>query len=88
MVIQYRMTFSQFNYCFCILYKQYTILLCVPRAYFPTALPVAHHWMYVCVYMYIYGGNSNPLWYSCLENLMDRGAWLLQSMGLQKVRHN
>ena len=19
--------------------------------------------------------NSNPLWYSCLENLMDRGAW-------------
>ena len=21
------------------------------------------------------GGNSNPLWYSCLENAMDRGAW-------------
>ena len=21
------------------------------------------------------GGNSNPLWYSCLENSMDRGAW-------------
>ena len=21
------------------------------------------------------GGNGNPLWYSCLENLMDRGAW-------------
>ena len=20
-------------------------------------------------------GNSNPLWYFCLENLMDRGAW-------------
>ena len=20
-------------------------------------------------------GNSNPLWYSCLGNLMDRGAW-------------
>ena len=20
-------------------------------------------------------GNDNPLWYSCLENLMDRGAW-------------
>ena len=19
--------------------------------------------------------NSNPLWYSCLENSMDRGAW-------------
>ena len=21
------------------------------------------------------GGNGNPLQYSCLENLMDRGAW-------------
>ena len=21
------------------------------------------------------GGNDNPLWYSCLGNLMDRGAW-------------
>ena len=21
------------------------------------------------------GGHGNPLWYSCLENLMDRGAW-------------
>jgi len=21
------------------------------------------------------GGNNNPLWYSCLENSMDRGAW-------------
>ena len=21
------------------------------------------------------GGNSNPLWYSCLENQTDRGAW-------------
>ena len=20
-------------------------------------------------------GNGNPLWYSCLENPMDRGAW-------------
>ena len=20
-------------------------------------------------------GNDNPLWYSCLENPMDRGAW-------------
>ena len=35
-------------------------------------------------------GNGNPLQYSCLENLMDRGAWWeepdgLQSMGLQTV---
>ena len=21
------------------------------------------------------GGHDNPLWYSCLENLMDGGAW-------------
>ena len=27
--------------------------------------------------------NSNPLQYFCLENSMDRGAWGLQSMGLQ-----
>ena len=25
------------------------------------------------------GGHGNPLWYSCLENPMDRGAW--QAMG-------
>ena len=28
-------------------------------------------------------GDGNPLQYSCLENSMDRGAWGLQSMGLQ-----
>ena len=27
--------------------------------------------------------NGNPLQYSCLGNSMDRGAWLLQSMGKQ-----
>ena len=32
-------------------------------------------------------GHGNPLQYSCLENPMDRGAWL-QSMGSQRVRHN
>ena len=29
------------------------------------------------------GGHDNPHQYSCLENRMDRGAWRLQSMGLQ-----
>ena len=29
-------------------------------------------------------GNGNPLHYSCLENVMDRGAWGLQSMGSQE----
>ena len=33
-------------------------------------------------------GNSNPLQYSCLGNPMDRGAWWLQSMGLQRVEYN
>ena len=33
-------------------------------------------------------GNDNPLQYSYLENSRDRGAWRLQSMGLQKVGHN
>ena len=34
------------------------------------------------------GGNGNPFQYSCLENPTDRGAWLVQSMGSQRVRHN
>ena len=33
-------------------------------------------------------GNGNPLWYSCLENAMDRGAWWVQSKGSQRVGHN
>ena len=33
-------------------------------------------------------GNGNPLPYSCLGNPMGRGAWWLQSMGSQKVRHD
>ena len=32
-------------------------------------------------------GNGNPLQYSCLENLMDRGAWwATESMGSQRVK--
>ena len=30
-------------------------------------------------------GNGNPLQYSFLGNLMDRGAWGLRSMGLNRV---
>ena len=33
-------------------------------------------------------GNENPLQYSCLGNPMDRRAWGLQFMGLQKVRQD
>ncbi|CAI9175284.1 unnamed protein product [Rangifer tarandus platyrhynchus] len=29
-------------------------------------------------------GNGNPLQYSCLGNLMDRGAWQLQFIGSQE----
>ena len=29
-------------------------------------------------------GSGNPAQYSCLGNAMDRGAWLTQSMGLEK----
>ena len=32
-------------------------------------------------------GNGNPLQFSCLENPTD-GAGRLQSMGLQRVRHD
>ena len=33
-------------------------------------------------------GSGSPLQHSCLENSMDRGVWGLQSMGLQRIRHN
>ena len=30
------------------------------------------------------GGNGNPLWYSCLENPMDREAWQVSVHGVAK----
>ena len=33
-------------------------------------------------------GNGNPLQYSCLENPMDREAWLATVYGLQRVGHD
>ena len=33
-------------------------------------------------------GNDNPLQYSCLGNLMDRGAWLATVHGVARVGHN
>ena len=30
------------------------------------------------------GGHGNPLWYSCLENPMDRGAWQATVHGVTK----
>ena len=33
-------------------------------------------------------GRDNSLQYSCVENLMDRGASDLQSIELQRVRHD
>ena len=32
------------------------------------------------------GGNGNPLQYSCLENLMDRGAWWTAITEVSKSR--
>ena len=34
------------------------------------------------------GGYSNSLWYSCLENPMDREPGELQSIASQRVRHD
>ena len=36
--------------------------------------------------MYIGEGTDNPLWYSCLENPMDRGAWWVAVHGVAKSR--
>ena len=33
-------------------------------------------------------GNGNPLWYSCLGNLKDRGAWEAIVHGVARVRDN
>ena len=33
-------------------------------------------------------GNGNPLQCSCLENAMDRGAWLATAPGVARVRHH
>ena len=33
-------------------------------------------------------GNGNPLWYSCLENPMDRGAWRATVYGVARVGHD
>ena len=33
-------------------------------------------------------GNGNPLQYSCLENSMDRGAWLAIVPVGHRVRHD
>ena len=34
------------------------------------------------------GGHTNPLQYSCLENPMDRGAWGIHSIVLQRAEHD
>ena len=33
-------------------------------------------------------GNGNPLQYSCLENLMDRGVWGATVHGVTKSQHD
>ena len=33
-------------------------------------------------------GNGNPLQYACLENPIDRGAWLATVHGVTRVRHD
>ena len=32
-------------------------------------------------------GDGNPLWYSRLENPMDKGTWRATAIGSQRVRH-
>ena len=33
-------------------------------------------------------GNGKPLWYSCLENPMDRGSWCATVYEVTRVGHN
>ena len=38
--------------------------------------------------LYVGEGNDNPLWYSCLGNPKDRGAWWATVHGVTKSRHD
>ena len=40
----------------------------------------------ILVYLRRGEGNSNPLWYSCLENPMDGGAWEAAVHGVARSR--
>ena len=37
---------------------------------------------------YLTVGNGNPLQYFWVQNLMDRAAWWVQSLGSHRIRHN
>ena len=38
------------------------------------------------IHVYAGVGNGNPIQYSCLENLMDRGAWRAAVHGAAKIQ--
>ena len=40
--------------------------------------------LYDRIYVCVGEGNGNPLQYSCLENLMDRGGWRATVQGVAK----
>ena len=33
-------------------------------------------------------GNGNPLQYSCMGNVMDRGSWQATVQGMQRIGHD
>ena len=44
-------------------------------------------YIYICntILHHVGKGNGNPLWYSCLENPIERGAWQATVHGVAKV---
>ena len=44
--------------------------------------------LFVCLYLVVGEGNGYPLQYSCLKNLMNRGAWQGIVHGVTRVRHD
>ena len=44
-------------------------------------------YIYICntILHHVGEGNGNPLWYSCLENPIERGAWQATVHGVAKV---
>ena len=45
-------------------------------------------YIYIITYMNPGARHGKPLWYSCLENPMDRGAWLATVHRVQRVGHD
>ena len=50
----------------------------------PGTVDNKQNYIYRYIYIIVGEGNGNPLQYSCLQNLMNRGAWRATVHGVAK----